>query len=106
MIDFLMIDIGSGIVANPFPFYCFCYLLIRFGSDSTYPWICLDMIKPVHRTEAGTRDRTYHDEDYNGGWSTAYSVYSILMQFQAFLFDENVPQSYGKYSIIIIKILI
>lgn len=29
---------------------------------------------------------------YEGGWSTGYTAFSILMQLQAFLFDEHVPQ--------------
>ena len=29
------------------------------------------------------------------GWSTAYSVQSILLQLQAFLFDDVIPQKYG-----------
>ena len=30
------------------------------------------------------------------GWSSAYTVHSILMQLQSFLFAENIPQDYGK----------
>eukprot|EP01083_Nonionella_stella_P039796 108250_1 len=48
-----------------------------FGS-----FICLDMLKSY------TRNEPYR------GWSTAYSVCSILLQLQSFLFAENVPQDY------------
>jgi len=41
-------------------------------------YICLDMIQPaIARTEEG------------GGWSSAYSVQSVLTQLQSFLFEEN-----------------
>jgi ubiquitin-protein ligase len=58
-----------------------------FGS-----YICCDLIKPIHRDESGKR---YTNKQYFGGWTTAYTAYSVLMQLQAFLFDENVPQEYG-----------
>ena len=48
-------------------------------------WICLDMIKLC-----------YTDAPYQG-WTTAYSVLSLLLQLQSFLFAENIPQDYGGY---------
>lgn len=51
-----------------------------FGS-----YICLDLLK---------------DPEYAGpyqGWSSAYTVRSILMQLSSFLFSENVPQEYGGF---------
>lgn len=46
-------------------------------------YICLDMLKRMSSTQPYT------------GWTTAYSVQSILLQLQAFLFAENIPQEYG-----------
>lgn len=46
-------------------------------------WICLDMLKPH------TSSTPYE------GWTSAYSVTSILLQLQSFLFAENIPQDYG-----------
>lgn len=48
-------------------------------------YICLDMLKPI----------TAYGSDKYTGWTSAYSVQSILLQLQSFLFDENVPQEYG-----------
>lgn len=45
--------------------------------------ICLDILK------------NYTTKDAYAGWSRAYSVASILLQLQSFLFAENVPQGYG-----------
>ncbi|GAQ84651.1 Ubiquitin-conjugating enzyme [Klebsormidium nitens] len=44
-------------------------------------WICLYMIKEPEEASGPYR-----------GWSTAYSVQSVLLQLQSFLFAENVPQ--------------
>ena len=49
-----------------------------FGSH-----ICLDMLKREHATTP------------YAGWTSAYSVASILLQLQSFLFAENVPQDDG-----------
>jgi len=46
-------------------------------------WICLDLLK------AYTTKTKYE------GWSSCYTVTSILLQLQSFLFSENVPQDYG-----------
>ena len=48
------------------------------------PYICLDLLRPMNTTVSG---------GYNGGWSTAYSAQSVLLQLQSFLFEENsIPQ--------------
>lgn len=52
-------------------------------SKEGYPYICLDLLK-----------KESSKENYLG-WSTAYSVHSILMQLAAFLFDNTIPQYYG-----------
>ncbi|GAQ84652.1 hypothetical protein KFL_001990055 [Klebsormidium nitens] len=60
---------------------------VRLCSCLTHPnvscggYICLDMIK----------EPKFYAGPYQG-WSTAYSVQSILLQLQSFLFAENVPQ--------------
>jgi ubiquitin-protein ligase len=46
-------------------------------------WICLDLLKDY------TTSTKYE------GWSSVYTVTSILLQMQSFLFSENVPQDYG-----------
>eukprot|EP01125_Pyxidicula_operculata_P019302 TRINITY_DN698_c1_g3_i2.p1 TRINITY_DN698_c1_g3~~TRINITY_DN698_c1_g3_i2.p1 ORF type:complete len:1226 (-),score=381.44 TRINITY_DN698_c1_g3_i2:32-3709(-) len=46
-----------------------------FGS-----WVCLDMLRENFAEDELNQPYT--------GWSTAYSVHSILLQLQAFLFDE------------------
>jgi len=51
------------------------------GTDAA--WICLDMLKEY------TASTKYE------GWSSVYTVESILLQLQSFLFSENVPQDYG-----------
>lgn len=43
-------------------------------------WICLDMLQP-----------RYTNKPFQG-WTSAYSVSSILLQLQSFLFAENIPQ--------------
>ncbi|CAB9502388.1 enzyme E2 2 [Seminavis robusta] len=48
-------------------------------------YICLDMIQPW-----GQR----YPQPYTG-WTSAYSVLSLLLQLQSFLFAENIPQIYG-----------
>lgn len=53
----------------------------NWGSDGA--WICLDLLKEY------TANKKYE------GWSKCYSVMSILLQLQSFLFSENVPQDYG-----------
>jgi ubiquitin-protein ligase len=47
-------------------------------------FICLDMLRPA---KAGAS---------HSGWSSAYSVLSILLQLQSFLFAENIPQDTGR----------
>ena len=56
-----------------------------------YPYICLDLLKEreVYRNRYG------FESTYSGGWSSAYTLGSILMQFYSFLFDKNVEQSGG-----------
>eukprot|EP00897_Mesotaenium_endlicherianum_P003531 jgi/Mesen1/3205/ME000185S02345 len=49
-----------------------------------HPYVCLDMLK----------DPRHYGEPYMG-WSGAYSVQSLLLQLQSFLFAENIPQEYG-----------
>jgi len=51
------------------------------GTDAA--WICLDMLKE------------YTVKTKYEGWSSVYTVQSILLQLQSFLFSENVPQDYG-----------
>lgn len=53
----------------------------NYGEDGA--WICLDILKEY------TANRKYE------GWSSVYSLTSILLQLQSFLFSENVPQDYG-----------
>jgi ubiquitin-conjugating enzyme E2 D len=50
------------------------------SGGSSPPWICLDLLKETSVTTPFL------------GWSSSYSVGSILMQLSAFLFDANVPQ--------------
>jgi ubiquitin-protein ligase len=47
-------------------------------------WICLDMLK------------FYTSSTPYEGWTPAYSVTSILLQLQSFLFAENIPQDDGE----------
>ena len=55
-----------------------------FSWGDEYPYVCLDMLKPY------TSDIPFQ------GWSSAYSVTSLLLQLQSFLFEENaVPQDHG-----------
>jgi len=51
------------------------------GTDAA--WICLDMLKE------------YTVKTKYEGWSSVYTLQSILLQLQSFLFSENVPQDYG-----------
>jgi len=53
-----------------------------FGS-----YICLTML----------RKRSKYNKDDKDGWTGAYSVASILLQLQSFLFSENVPQESYDY---------
>jgi len=53
----------------------------NWGGDGA--WICLDLLKEY------TTNTKYE------GWSSVYTVTSILLQLQSFLFSENVPQDYG-----------
>lgn len=62
---------------------------LNISTDLEHPnvfgsYICLDMLQG--RVEAN------FTSSYRGGWSSAYTAYAILMQLQAFLFDEHVPQ--------------
>lgn len=50
-------------------------------------YICLSMLRPRAWTE-GTKKQ--HE-----GWSGAYTVCSVLLQLQSFLFAENIPQDYN-----------
>jgi len=51
--------------------------------------LCLDMLEEGQWADAQERDAEFT------GWSTCYSVFSILMQLQAFLFDlgNNAPKT-------------
>ena len=40
------------------------------------------------------RDASEYTDAYSG-WSSAYTVQSILVQLQTFLMAENVPQDHG-----------
>mmetsp|Transcript_54354 Transcript_54354/g.80617 ORF Transcript_54354/g.80617 Transcript_54354/m.80617 type:complete len:727 (-) Transcript_54354:88-2268(-) len=51
-------------------------------SDEGYG-VCLDMIQG------------WSTGDPYAGWTSAYSVLSLLLQLQSFLFAENIPQDYG-----------
>ena len=53
-----------------------------FGSGRR-GFICLSML----------RDHTATTP--NEGWTSAYSVFSLLLQLQSFLFADNIPQDYG-----------
>lgn len=69
------------------PKVCLCTRIDHpnvFGNwGSNGAWICLDMLK------AYTVTTKYE------GWSSVYTLTSILLQLQSFLFSENVPQDYG-----------
>eukprot|EP00753_Platysulcus_tardus_P003421 PLAT12454.12.p1 GENE.PLAT12454.12~~PLAT12454.12.p1 ORF type:complete len:976 (-),score=421.42 PLAT12454.12:106-3033(-) len=55
----------------------------RFSPPDSVPYICLDLLKPTTGTPYS-------------GWSTAYSISSILLQLQSFLLaDSLIPQDYG-----------
>jgi ubiquitin-protein ligase len=59
-------------------------LPVRIPHPNVFPsFICLDMLK------------SYTSQIPYQGWTSAYSVHSILMQLSAFLFDANVPQEGG-----------
>lgn len=48
-------------------------------------WLCLSML----------RKRKYTEDVPHEAWSGAYTIASILLQLQSFLFSENVPQDHG-----------
>ncbi|CAB9505200.1 enzyme E2 2 [Seminavis robusta] len=48
-------------------------------------WICLDLLK-----------QRYVSTPY-AGWTSAYSILSVILQLQSFLFAENIPQDWGGY---------
>mmetsp|Transcript_48843 Transcript_48843/g.147159 ORF Transcript_48843/g.147159 Transcript_48843/m.147159 type:complete len:701 (-) Transcript_48843:458-2560(-) len=51
-----------------------------------HPYICLDMLQDY-----------YTDEPFVG-WTSAYSVMSLLLQLQSFFFEENaIPQDFGRF---------
>ena len=52
------------------------------GRSEDGVWLCLNMLRSA---SLGSYS----------GWSGAYSVYSILVQLQSFLFAENIDQDYG-----------
>lgn len=54
-----------------------------YGMKDEYPYVCLDMLK------------SYESMIPYAGWTPAYSVTSILLQLQSFLFAENIPQDWG-----------
>jgi hypothetical protein len=56
-------------------------------------WKHVLLIKEVNFTEISRKIHSQKVVNLKGGWSTGYTAYSILMQLQAFLFDENVPQA-------------
>ena len=45
-------------------------------------WICLDMLEEFEWSSKEQLDKPY------SGWTTAYSVHSVLLQLQSFLFDK------------------
>ena len=56
-----------------------------FWHDSNnYPYICLDLLK----------NRNYYTPRYSG-WSTAYTLGSILMQLSTFFFETKIEQEGG-----------
>jgi ubiquitin-protein ligase len=58
--------------------------LLYYNNPYTLPFICLDILKE--------RDR--YTPNFTG-WSSAYDISSILIQFYSFLFDDRVEQDYG-----------
>eukprot|EP00743_Colponemidia_sp_Colp-15_P002103 GILK01002283.1.p1 GENE.GILK01002283.1~~GILK01002283.1.p1 ORF type:complete len:627 (-),score=85.60 GILK01002283.1:164-2008(-) len=46
-------------------------------------YICLDLLQ------------SYYTAERYAGWSSAYTVQTVLLQLQSFFFSENVPQHYG-----------
>jgi len=61
----------------------------RLGNDKNF--ICIDMLKNFFWMGGEDSSRPYE------GWSTAYSVSSILLQVQCFLFDEWAQNFDGRY---------
>jgi len=57
-------------------------VLIPHPNVFSRDFICLDLIKPPE----------YGKTAPYTGWSSAYTVVSILLQLQSFLFSENIPQ--------------
>jgi len=56
------------------------------GWGGRNPYICLDLLRRIDGD-------SHADGGYNGGWSTAYTAQSVLVQLQSFLFEENaIPQ--------------
>ena len=61
----------------------------EYNYDSWTPivdryWVCLNMLRDP-------------DQGKYSGWTSAYSVQSILVQLQTFLMAENIPQDYGNF---------
>lgn len=60
------------------------FLMENFPHPNVFGrYICLNMLRDPE--ECGSYS----------GWTSAYSVQSILLQLQSFLFAENIPQDYG-----------
>eukprot|EP01119_Soliformovum_irregulare_P010323 TRINITY_DN2538_c1_g1_i2.p1 TRINITY_DN2538_c1_g1~~TRINITY_DN2538_c1_g1_i2.p1 ORF type:complete len:1193 (-),score=425.36 TRINITY_DN2538_c1_g1_i2:218-3796(-) len=82
----------------PHPFVFEKYIRREKDTDKVLSnfFVCLDMLQAPRY---GTYDwDTGKHRKYEGGWSSAYTAQSVLIQLQAFLFDENIP-IYHTYSI-------
>ena len=54
---------------------------IFYDDHNQFPYICLDILQ----------ERNEYTPDFSG-WSSAYTLSSIIMQFYSFLFDEKIER--------------